>query len=1010
MINPAPLVINEVMWDPPQNDVNQYIELRSTAGGNFAVPSGYYLVGVEGHAAFNTGEIHDIFDLSSVGMTTGSNGLLTIFQSSNLYTAPTDVTDPAGNKYQQGPISPSFGNNAAGLPSTVGHSASGMFVELENANSTTLFLIYSATPPQIGQDIDSNDDGLPDGSAFNSWAVVDSVGRGNQLTTTTDYVYGKINFIDPVGTTTAVTGPSSLVATTIETNFSPAWIGRTGDTTGSTATDWFAADLEGDRPDWEVGSLKSSLPGFAGLPLDHINGPNFPGILAKPVADLNDPLDGHDSLASFTYTDPAVNIFSNAAAVTDTDSVNLTQMVITITNVLDGANETLSATTAGTSISASYVGGVLTLSGTDTLANYQQVLRSVKYNNVDATPDLTTRVLTVVANDGVNGSLTSTAQVGIFTKNFSARINEIDVNPPGDDNGYEYIELIGTPGQALTDMYLVALEGNHLFVNPGDPGYNQEGTAHFVQSLSGYSFGSNGLLIIKSSTSGFTPPGATTVVTSTALDGLAGGLHNSSNSFFLINSPSFAPVVDTDYDTNNDGVLELPATAEVVDSIAWLDRNATQDIAYGTNQLTQFNTSPGGVTRFPGNTTQSSAAWYNAALVFNANPALQTVYDATNASTNFPSGGILTPGGPNYPTNSTVVGRHIFYNQSAFDGSNAAIQTTVAGVNNDDEDARDTSKVALLPGAGAATWANITGYDKGINGIMIDLSTGVDHSGLTLANVANNFIFKVGNNNTPANWAVAPAPNALSVIAGGGVIGQRPRGHHLGHRRYHQEVAGSRRAAHRSNRLDGWAVHGRSGRSGRRHGGVGGRRVLLRQRGGRLRHGRLSHGRAHQCHRRNRRSQQPARLRQLCTGRRRVRLQQGSQRQRHRSNHQPQQRHGLRHPVDQDQRRHGRAIRARRRRRRRRHRLRLGQHGQPHGPADELALGHCKSAGRSGSEQRPDRRLLPAPGRSGHAGHSQDLAEDRRGGRRTGPGSRAAGRPCRWLDCDITRPNLKSTN
>jgi hypothetical protein len=123
------------------------------------------------------------------------------------------------------------------------------------------------------------------------------------------------------------------------------------------------------------------------------------------------------------------------------------------------------------------------------------------------------------------------------------------------------------------------------------------------------------------------------------------------------------------------------------------------------------------------------------------------------------------------PQNSTVVGRHIFYNQSAFDGNNAAIQTTVAGVNNDDNDAIDTTKSAYIPGTGQATFANITGYDKGINGIMIDLSSGVDHSGLTLANVANNFIFKVGNNNSPANWAVAPAPSALSVIPGGGVSG-----------------------------------------------------------------------------------------------------------------------------------------------------------------------------------------------------------------------------------------------
>jgi hypothetical protein len=54
---------------------------------------------------------------------------------------------------------------------------------------------------------------------------------------------------------------------------------------------------------------------------------------------------------------------------------------------------------------------------------------------------------------------------------------------------------------------------------------------------------------------------------------------------------------------------------------------------------------------------------------------------------------------------------------------------------------------------------------------MIDLAGVVDHSGLTLANVANNFIFKVGNNNSPASWSLAPAPNALSVIPGGGVSG-----------------------------------------------------------------------------------------------------------------------------------------------------------------------------------------------------------------------------------------------
>jgi hypothetical protein len=70
-----------------------------------------------------------------------------------------------------------------------------------------------------------------------------------------------------------------------------------------------------------------------------------------------------------------------------------------------------------------------------------------------------------------------------------------------------------------------------------------------------------------------------------------------------------------------------------------------------------------------------------------------------------PTGLGLIPNGT-----SEVIGRHIFYNQSAYDGNNAGIQTTVAGANNDDNDAIDTSKAALLPGV-AATWNNITGYE-----------------------------------------------------------------------------------------------------------------------------------------------------------------------------------------------------------------------------------------------------------------------------------------------------------
>jgi hypothetical protein len=71
---------------------------------------------------------------------------------------------------------------------------------------------------------------------------------------------------------------------------------------------------------------------------------------------------------------------------------------------------------------------------------------------------------------------------------------------------------------------------------------------------------------------------------------------------------------------------------------------------------------------------------------------------------------------------TSIAGRQIFYNQSYYDGNKVAIDAAaIAGANNDDADAIDTSKTALLPGAGAATFANYTGYNKGINGLVYDI-------------------------------------------------------------------------------------------------------------------------------------------------------------------------------------------------------------------------------------------------------------------------------------------------
>ncbi len=110
-------------------------------------------------------------------------------------------------------------------------------------------------------------------------------------------------------------------------------------------------------------------------------------------------------------------------------------------------------------------------------------------------------------------------------------------------------------------------------------------------------------------------------------------------------------------------------------------------------------------------------------------------------------------------TGSAVVGRRLFYEHSMrYDVSNAQFP------GNANDNAIAVDKVALMPGAGAATFANLSSYTLGINGIMVDLAGSGSHTGITAAD----FTFKLGNNNAPSTWASAPTPISVNVRMGAG--------------------------------------------------------------------------------------------------------------------------------------------------------------------------------------------------------------------------------------------------
>ncbi len=141
-----------------------------------------------------------------------------------------------------------------------------------------------------------------------------------------------------------------------------------------------------------------------------------------PTVDLNGATAGTDTTATFTAGGSAVQI-APSATITDNDDTNLASITLTLANRPDGdGNEGLSLTSAGITAATnaginSFVytssTGVLTMSGSATVAAYQAALQNVTYYNLASSATTTDRTITVVANDGAANSTSRTAVVSI---------------------------------------------------------------------------------------------------------------------------------------------------------------------------------------------------------------------------------------------------------------------------------------------------------------------------------------------------------------------------------------------------------------------------------------------------------------------------------------------------------------------------------------------------------------------------------------------------------------------
>src|SRR2546429_434944 len=139
--------------------------------------------------------------------------------------------------------------------------------------------------------------------------------------------------------------------------------------------------------------------------------------------------------ATLAYTEQAAGaVIDNTITLADVDDTQMASATVTIGNFVTG--DALAFTnTAGITGSYNAGTGVLTLTGTDTLANYQAALRSVKYSSSSDDPTVnntkTSRTITWTATDANSDAVGAATSAGVTSTVNVTAVNDAPVLTAG---------------------------------------------------------------------------------------------------------------------------------------------------------------------------------------------------------------------------------------------------------------------------------------------------------------------------------------------------------------------------------------------------------------------------------------------------------------------------------------------------------------------------------------------------------------------------------------------------
>jgi hypothetical protein len=129
--------------------------------------------------------------------------------------------------------------------------------------------------------------------------------------------------------------------------------------------------------------------------------------------------------SSMAYTENGTTVLDSGITVTDADSATMSSATVTMTtNYVNGQDTLAFLNQNGITGTWTASSGVLALSGSSTVANYQTALRSITYNNSSDNPTTTVRTVSFVVNDGTSNSSPVTRTVTLTAVN-DAPVNSV---------------------------------------------------------------------------------------------------------------------------------------------------------------------------------------------------------------------------------------------------------------------------------------------------------------------------------------------------------------------------------------------------------------------------------------------------------------------------------------------------------------------------------------------------------------------------------------------------------